>query len=120
MKLLEIIFKNKMVSKIVNSPYKIINLIVLFIISFFLYFSTIFWIGSKEQFDELKNKSFFFFFLNRFILNTIFIFLMLTIFILFSRILGNDFRKGVSLKKVFLIDLFVLSIVSCILILVIH
>jgi len=50
-------------------PFKILNLLVIVLISVLLNFFSIFWIGSFEQYEELKRKSFLLLFLNRFILN---------------------------------------------------
>jgi nitrogen fixation-related uncharacterized protein len=101
-----------------NSTYKVINVLVVTIIAICLNYSTIFWIGSKEQYDELKAKSFLLLFFNRFILNTFVIVFLLLIFLIISRILGKKIREGLTLKKVFFMDLLILAVISTLFILV--
>ena len=99
-----------------NSFFKISHIVIVIIALFCLYFSTHFWIGSKEQYFELKNKSLLLLFLNRFILNSIVIFFLLLISFLISKILGKRLRLGLSLKKVLILEAIVLLISSVIMI----
>ncbi|OCB70430.1 hypothetical protein LPBF_12000 [Flavobacterium crassostreae] len=71
-----------------------------------------FWIGSKEQFDVLK-KTFFIFFVNRFLLCLFGMFI--TLFFVF--ILNKLFGVKKELKKELLINFTVLTIFSTLVIL---
>lgn len=101
---------------LLDSTYKVLNLAFIIIATICLNYSTIFWIGSEEQYNELKSKSFLLLFFNRFILNTLVILLVLFVFLIISRILGKNFREGLSLKKNILFDLIILTIISSIMI----
>lgn len=104
--------------KTLNSGYKILNLGMLIIATITLNYSTIFWIGSEEQYIELKNKSFLLLFINRFILNAIVIFLILFLFFLISRIIGKKKRKEITIKKIILFDTLILSMISTFMIII--
>jgi hypothetical protein len=99
-----------------NSVFKISHVVIIIIALFCLYFCTHFWIGSKEQYFELKNKSLLLLFFNRFILNSIIISFLLIISFLISKILGKRLRLGLSLKKVLILEAIVLLISSVIMI----
>lgn len=99
-----------------NSPFKALNISIVLITIICLNYSTIFWIGSVEQYDALKRQSFILFFLNRFLLNMIVIFTFLFLNLSINLILGQAFRKGLSLKKVLFFDFLFLIFVSIVMI----
>ncbi len=90
---------------------KIINYILILFCSITLYFSSVFWIGSKEQFDDLINTSKLMFFFNRIIFNSLVIFFFLLVltsikFLIFKKETLNP------LKKIILFDMVVLNLIS--------
>lgn len=101
-----------------NSFFKITRIIILILGILSLYFSTHFWIGSREQYYQLKKESLLLLFFNRFLLNTIVIGIFLVISFLFSKILGKNMPLGLSLKRVIRLEALVLFSISIILILI--
>ena len=83
-----------------------------------LEFTTIFWIGSKEDFEILKRNTFSFF-TNRFILNFIAIFFVL-LFLVIVRLLFKQNKTGKSNKNILTKTFFILIISSVLLIIVNH
>lgn len=83
-----------------------------------LEFTTIFWIGSKEDFEILK-KNTFSFFTNRFILNFIAIFFIL-LFLIMIRLLFRQNKIGKSNKNILAKTFFILIVLSILLIIVNH
>jgi hypothetical protein len=83
-----------------------------------LEFSTIFWIGSKEDFEILKRNTFSFF-SNRFILNFIAIFFIL-LFLVMVRLLFKQNKTVKSNKNILAKTFFILIISSILLIIINH
>lgn len=83
-----------------------------------LEFTTIFWIGSKEDFEILKRNTFSFF-INRFTLNLIFIVFNL-LFLLVVRLLFKQNKKGESNKKILAKTTLILIVSSIFLIIINH
>lgn len=100
-----------------NSFFKISHTIILIFGIISLYFATHFWIGSKEQYNQLKNESFLLLFLNRFILDSIVVCFFLVILFLFSKVLGRNMRIGLSLTRIIKLEAIILFSISIIFIL---
>ncbi len=92
--------------------YRFFNIVIISLGLLLVYFLSMFWIGSKEQFDVLK-KTFFIFFVNRFLLCLFGMFI--TLFFVF--ILNKLFGVKKELKKELLINFTVLTIFSTLVIL---
>jgi hypothetical protein len=117
LKLYEIIQNKKMINKVFGLRFNVINMLILILATATLNYSTLFWLGSQEEYLLLKKHSFLLLILNRQILNTIVILFYLISITIMVLIFRRKSRK-VSLKKILLFDFFILSIVSLILILV--
>ena len=72
--------------------FKITHVVLMLVATVILYYSTSFWIGSQEDYLELKNNSMLNFFTNRFLLNLI----VIVVFILFSLIISKVLWRGKS------------------------
>lgn len=83
-----------------------------------MFFSTILWIGSYEQFEQMRNESILALFINRFIVNLIVIFIGLILNWLALRIIFNDRESKKSFKKNILIEGLVLVGISVVMIVI--
>lgn len=95
--------------------YRFFNIVIISLGLLLVYFMSMFWIGSKEQFDVLR-KTFFIFFANRFLLCLFG--MIITLFFVF--ILNKLFGVKKELKKELLINFTVLTVFSILVILYLY
>lgn len=98
---------------------KKIKILLIVLCSITLYFSSMFWIGSKEQLDQLIENSKFLFIINRVILNVIIIVFYSLILIMLKFIFYKNFTLK-ELKKLILNNFIILNIISAMLIILTH
>ncbi len=97
---------------------RVLFYVYILLIVIILQFSTIFWIGSKEDFEVLKVNRLVFF-INRYFLNLIVIFIFI-LFLTFVKILFNRGKLNIDQKKYLLKIFFILNLISTLLIIINH
>jgi hypothetical protein len=90
---------------IINVPLTLLGIGV-------LYFSSLFWMGSKEEYDELVNTSYWSFFGNRLLLNLL-VGLILIIFIgAINSLVLKITKSEINIRRVMVIDFCIFIICS--------
>ena len=79
-----------------------------------LYFSSLFWIGSKEDYEEIVTNKYWSFFASRLMFNVIVGLVLLIIIGIINWILLRILKHGFNIKKLLLIDLLLFIISSAI------
>ena len=99
-----------------NVIYIVINMILVLMCGYALFFTSFFWIGTQEQHQALIEASSISYFAKRFLLNLVLILAVMGIIMLFTRILGKRIRKDLYVRRVILIDVLVLLCSSAVMI----
>ena len=86
----------------------IFNALLVILTTISLLFTSFFWIGSKERYDELIKNSFFIFFIGKFILN----FAVLLFYISIAYLINKKYFKLKSAKKIVIKSLIVFNFIS--------
>lgn len=101
-------------NRISKITYLSINIALVLLGSYCLYFVSHFWIGSQEQHQEVLATSGSSYFFGKFFINLIFIAVVIGIIAIVNRILKNINGGKLPVKRILLFDLLLLIIASSI------
>lgn len=99
-----------------NVIYIGINMMLVLMCGYALFFTSFFWLGTQEQHRALIEASSLSYFAKRFLLNLILILVVMGLIMLFTRILGRRIAKDLFVRRVILIDALVLLSSSAVMI----
>ena len=99
-----------------NVIYIGVNMLLVFVCVYALFFTSFFWLGTEEQHRTLLEASSISYFVKRFLLNLILIFFVMGLVMLLTRILGKRITKDLFVRRVILIDILVLISSSAVMI----